>query len=824
MHYSTPNRRILFVSTLQKANFCVLAALTNLRANSLSAQTVSPASSVEDGSANRFTVTSEAITMYHLYPLLRMLVFVLCLSSTVMAHPSPRAYTSIGNKIGGYLEFLPDNYATSNQKYPVLIFTANDQVQVGVAAEPTAGCGCDHIITSAQPYVNGNNLNVQPGDVICIQAGNYPYLNLFNFKGTADQPLLFKNCGGQVRIGGSEINYGIVMNNNRYFRFTGTGSSNYTYGFRVDGQTKFLSSGFGVGNKSSDFKLDHVEITKVGAGVLAKTSPSCDPSTWNGNYVMRNVKFHDFYIHNIKGEGFYIGHTSLKVKLTCNNTTQEVVPHDIKNIRVYDNIIEHAGWDGIQVSRASENCEIYNNRVYDYGTENKSSQQGGILVGGASTGKVYNNWVEKGTGSGIQVFGTGQVTVYNNVVVEAGEDAVFCDDRSPHPLSLRLINNTLVAPVRDGVRLYSDEGINHVIQNNLIVAPGSLGDYGNRSYLFILNNGVDYDAITNYFAPTTADAGFVDATADDFQLRASSAAVNKGSDASQYGITTDYRGAPRPRGGAYDIGAYESDATPPPVSQTVWLEAECAAVASSGSFWTQRSDTNASGGRLLEANTAYDGGTGILFADPRRQVQFTFTLSQAGNYHLLARHTLPSGNGSAFVVKVNEGSWQNWNTSQSGSLAWQQVLGKTFALSAGQNTITFVNRNLGAQLDKLAISLAGALPSGKGSTATNCANSLRSATQLDKASRKTEGISLFPELEVYPNPSDHSTTLRFTQSQPLGSIWLTDLSGKVIRHWEQALAEGTGELRIDTHDIPAGYYLLRGDTPALRPIKLFIEH
>ena len=264
--------------------------------------------------------------------------------------------------------------------------------------------------------------------------------------------------------------------------------------------------------------------------------------------------------------------------------------------------------------------------------------------------------------------------------------------------------------------------------------------------------------------------------------------------------------------------------TPPPVSQTVWLEAECAAVASSGSFWTQRSDTNASGGRLLEANTAYDGGTGIPFADPRRQVQFTFTLSQAGNYHLLARHTLPSGNGSAFVVKVNEGSWQNWNTSQSGSLAWQQVLGKTFALSAGQNTITFVNRNLGAQLDKLAISLAGALPSGKGSTATNCANSLRSATQLDKASRKTEGISLFPELEVYPNPSDHSTTLRFTQSQPFGSIWLTDLSGKVIRHWEQALAEGTGELRIDTHDIPAGYYLLRGDTPALRPIKLFIEH
>lgn len=240
-----------------------------------------------------------------------------------------------------------------------------DQVLVVVEENPTPasnnGCGCDHTITAANPYVNGESLGVKPGDVICIEAGNYPYLNLFNFQGSIDQPLLFKNCGGQVRVGEPSSNYGIVMNNNRYFRFTGTGDSNHQYGFKVDGQTAYLFTGFAIATKSSDFEIDHLEITKVKAGVLAKTNPSCDPSTWNENYVMRNVKFHDFYIHDIEGEGFYIGHTSLKVNVTCDGITQEVVPHDIKHIRVYDNILEHTGWDGIQVSRASQDCEIYNN-------------------------------------------------------------------------------------------------------------------------------------------------------------------------------------------------------------------------------------------------------------------------------------------------------------------------------------------------------------------------------------------------------------------------------------------------------------------------------
>ena len=410
-------------------------------------------------------------------------------------------------------------------------------------------CNCDHTITSSNPYVNGQTLGVKPGDVVCIKAGNYPYLNLFNFQGSSSSPITIKNCSGQVRIGNSSTSYGIVMNNNKHIRFTGTGSSD-EYGFRVDGGSKYLASGFAIATKSSDFEIDHLEITKVEAGVLAKTNPSCDASTWKGNYTMRNVKFHDLYIHDIKGEGFYIGHTSLKVSVKCNGSTKNVEPHRIENLKIYDNQIENAGWDGIQVAQASNNCEIYNNRVYNYGTAKKSSQQAGILVGGNTTGKVYKNWVQKGSGSGIQVFGTGTITVYNNMIIEAGEDAIFCDDRSPSPMTVRFVNNTIINAKDAGISMYSDESSSNVAKNNIIVSS-------NGKYITKLNSKVKLSESNNYQTGSLSNVKFTNSTSGEYKLTSGSPAVDAGTSASSYGVIDGYYGTSRPSGGQYDVGASE---------------------------------------------------------------------------------------------------------------------------------------------------------------------------------------------------------------------------------------------------------------------------
>jgi hypothetical protein len=46
-------------------------------------------------------------------------------------------------------------------------------------------------------------------------------------------------------------------------------------------------------------------------------------------------------------------------------------------------------------------------------------------------------------------------------------------------------------------------------------------------------------------------------TNDDFHLQSTSPCHDTGADLSPYGITTDHDGNPRPRGAAYDMGAFE---------------------------------------------------------------------------------------------------------------------------------------------------------------------------------------------------------------------------------------------------------------------------
>ena len=69
---------------------------------------------------------------------------------------------------------------------------------------------------------------------------------------------------------------------------------------------------------------------------------------------------------------------------------------------------------------------------------NVNDQNYGLLIGGGTTGKCYNNLVMNGSGNGINVLGIGNNILYNNVIVNAGNNvvnnpnnkfAVFFDDR-----------------------------------------------------------------------------------------------------------------------------------------------------------------------------------------------------------------------------------------------------------------------------------------------------------------------------------------------------------------------------------------------------------
>ena len=499
-------------------------------------------------------------------------------NTSAIASPNSASTNISGLIAGTYLYSLT---VTDNQSKTA---TANVSVTVAEATTQPGSCDCDFEFgpdSDGGIYVDLSSRGVQPGDRVCIKAGKYKYIQFFNFSGTAAQPITFINCGGQVFVGDGG-NYGINFNNAKFFKITGTGTTD-KYGFVVSTTGTYLSSGFAAGKGCSDYEVDHIEISHAEAGMLCKVNPDCDPNNWYPNFEIRNIKFHDLYIHDVLGEGMYIGNTAQNgMEVTCDGVTKMIPPPRIYNVEIYNCITNNTGWDGIQLSAAPEGAYIHDNYVSNYGLENKGSQQAGIIFGGESVGSVYNNIVEKGTGNGMQIFGGDLVKVYNNLVIDAGfdgtsagQDAILVDDKPTNYLykgiRVYMFNNTVIRSGRAGIAFFNSKGTvgkGNLFYNNLVVAPGA----GTSSSAYInISNTVDYTSGNNLNIANIADAKFVNAGGNDFHLTASSPAVDKGYNAATYGVNIDLDNNARPSGSAFDIGAYEfvSGSTPvnkPPVA------------------------------------------------------------------------------------------------------------------------------------------------------------------------------------------------------------------------------------------------------------------
>ncbi len=452
--------------------------------------------------------------------------------------------------------------------------TAQTQVAVAPAAAPSCA-GCKVTITpESGTQIYGDRLNVQPGDTVCVMAGNYVSLMFNNFTGTAAKPIVFINCGGQVKFGNNG-NYGLGFVNSKYFRITGTGSSD-KYGFVVDGSAKPLQTGMAVGKECTDYEVDHIEIGHVGVGMFAKINPDCEAINQHPNFVIRNVKLHDLYVHDTEVEGLYVGNTSPNgTEIVCNGQTVTVYPPRIENVKIYNVITKNTGWDGIQVSTAPVGVEIYDNDVSNYGTAKAYGQNAGILLGGSASGVVRNNKVSNGVGPNLMVFGIGQIRIYNNVLTGAGtnpiepmmDDGIFIDDRKnmypDKPLQVQVFNNTIINPSRNGIRLLSTYGTvaaGNLVYNNIVVNPGQYALHGDKAYL-ATQGGIDFDSSNNFFVRTLAEAGFVNAAGGDFNLATNSSAIDAGRDVASFGVTYDINYKARPSGAAFDIGAYEVGGT-----------------------------------------------------------------------------------------------------------------------------------------------------------------------------------------------------------------------------------------------------------------------
>ena len=436
-------------------------------------------------------------------------------------------------------------------------------------------CNCDYVIAPNVSNVDNVKLKIQPGDTVCIQASTRRTLRLANFNGTPEKPIVFMNYGGEVIIQGEDLQYGIGIVNSSFIQLTGTGFSGTKYGIRILKTMEGGSMGIGVGDRSTNFEIDHIEIANVGfAGIMAKTDPKCDLSVNRGNFTQFQTIIHDNYIHNTGGEGLYIGHSFYSGRnATCNGEPVVLFPSVLKGVRIYNNLIDSAKWDGIQIGSADEDCEIYNNKVLNYGIDKISGQNSGIQMGGGTTGKCYNNVIQDGNGNGIAVFGNGNIDIYNNLIVNPGKDYVVEDiSRPAHGIFVdngstlegsyfNIFNNSILNPKTDGIRFQNNISVNNNIYNNIIVNPGSLLFYvkiPSKSPWINMNlPNVVLNKSNNLFEVNIDSVHFVDHTNYNFRLLHNSPAIDNGFDVSGFGVEYDHDYNLRPQGNGYDIGAYE---------------------------------------------------------------------------------------------------------------------------------------------------------------------------------------------------------------------------------------------------------------------------
>jgi len=195
--------------------------------------------------------------------------------------------------------------------------------------------------------------------------------------------------------------------------------------------------------------------------------------------------------------------------------------------------------------------------------KNVNGQNNGIQIGEGTGGLCYNNYIKGGFGSGLIVLGLGDNTVYNNIVINAGGFGIFCDDRYTAGTGFNFVNNTIINPGSDGIRLYADNSVlNNTIVNNLIANPCSYGKYTSPrttsdSYVYLLNSSVKVKISNNWNTQATLLATYFTLGNFSSAILTNCPLVDRGANVSVYGVNVDFKNAARPLGLANDIGAVE---------------------------------------------------------------------------------------------------------------------------------------------------------------------------------------------------------------------------------------------------------------------------
>lgn len=352
---------------------------------------------------------------------------------------------------------------------------------LGVSAK-SFSCECDFVFDDTPKktiFIDGNVLGVEPGNTVCIKGGEYDHIRIINLQGSEDHPIQISNCNGIVKVNVSRSNqHGIIVNNSTHYNISGLGDPEFLYGIEILGNPNDpQKTGIAMGGFISDLSVHHIKIHDVELGLHLVNIPTCDSDSWAENWTMKNVDIHNLRVYNTKKEGLYIGSSKYGIgyKAKCEGEIKLLMPPLIENIKVHHNRIENTGWDSFQVSTAIKYCEINNNVCRNFGIEDKPAQRAGIVLGGGSSGLIYNNLIEKGKGDAIDCFGIGNVKIFNNIIFDTKRQGIFIGNRPlfKDDYNYEIVHNTIIDCGEDGIRYNNALAKNSIIQNNVLINSGN---------------------------------------------------------------------------------------------------------------------------------------------------------------------------------------------------------------------------------------------------------------------------------------------------------------------------------------------------------------
>jgi hypothetical protein len=371
-----------------------------------------------------------------------------------------------------------------------------------VTPAPSAACNTakpvSYTIAPTQPgeiYItNAINKGWKGGDTLKIPAGTYSVIEIDSFGGDPCRDIVVIN-DGQVNVTGSMR----FKKDVHHVKILGNGTPGIKYGFKC--------KNFAF-NRANHFTMEWIEAGPNlkdatgkggGVGIYGKQDPYVDqPWTWYPNYVSTKITINNCYVHDVQGEGMYIGHTYPSGDPDQGGR----IPQRMDSVTISNCIVRRTGWDGIQLSNARNGGRIFGNDVSDFGFDDIDGQRAGIISGGNTNAQVYNNVVTNGTGNGIQFFGYGRMECYGNLIsnvgntlkTTGGEESIY---GQPNPTNapgevnpkqaMVIHDNKIVNPKDRGAIRFWDNNNSELVNlfnNKICFTEGEPSDWKSK-YIFL---------------------------------------------------------------------------------------------------------------------------------------------------------------------------------------------------------------------------------------------------------------------------------------------------------------------------------------------------